>query len=47
MINLHESMGLQNIKENGEFAPKEQMLLFPLYFHKYDILKATKGVIME
>ena len=28
--------------ENGAFAPKEQMLHFPLYFQIYDISKVVK-----
>ena len=32
--------------DNGAFAPKEQMLHFPLYFQTHDILKVSKGVIM-
>ena len=33
--------------EDRAFAPKEQMLHFPLYFQIHDISKASKGVIME
>ena len=33
--------------ENGAFAPKEQMPPFPQYFQIHDILKVSKGVIME
>ena len=31
--------------ENGAFAPKEQMLHFPIYFQISDISKVSKGVI--
>ena len=34
----------ENIMENGAFAPKEQLLHFPLYFQLHDISKASKGV---
>ena len=37
----------ENIIENGAFAPKEQMLHFPLYFQIRDISKALKGVNVE
>ena len=33
--------------ENGAFAPKEQMLHFPLYFQIRDITKVPKCAIME
>ena len=37
----------ENIMENGAFAPKDQMLQFPLYFQILDISKASKDAIME
>ena len=33
--------------ENGEFAPKEQMLHFLKYIQIHDISKASKGAVME
>ena len=33
--------------ENGALAPKEQMLLFPLYFQIHDISNSSRGVINE
>ena len=37
----------ENIMGSGAFAPKEQMLYFPLYFQMHDISKAllwSKGL---
>ena len=38
---------IENIMENGAFAPKEQMLHFSNYFQILDISKTSKGVITE
>ena len=43
--NLSEVLNtFESIMENGAFAPKEQMLHFPIYFQIHDISKGSKGI---